>query len=83
MVMPTSLRSTLTDSGEDHMDDLIKLKIELESVRRAYWQAQQHIAQLLIDRSLSAEENLRSQLESPDQKKSESSQNIRAVSRSD
>ena len=43
------------------MNELLKLKLELETVRRAYWQSQQQLSQLLIERSLAIENSLRAQ----------------------
>jgi len=44
------------------MNELLELKLELEAVRRAYWQSQQQLSQLLIERSLAIENSLRAQL---------------------
>jgi hypothetical protein len=44
------------------MNELLELKLELETVRRAYWQSQQQLSQLLIERSLVIENSLRAQL---------------------
>ena len=44
------------------MNELLELKLELETVRRAYWQSQQQLSQLLIERSLAIESSLRAQL---------------------
>jgi hypothetical protein len=44
------------------MNELLQLKLELERVRRAYWQSQQQLSQLLIERSLAIENSLRAQL---------------------
>jgi hypothetical protein len=46
---------------EKDMNELLKLKLELETVRRAYWQSQQQLSQLLIERSLAIENSLRLQ----------------------
>ena len=40
------------------MNELLNLKLELEAVRRAYWQSQQQLSQLLIERSLAIENSL-------------------------
>ena len=45
------------------MDEILALKLELEAVRRAYWQSQQTLSQLLIERSIEVERELRKQLE--------------------
>ena len=44
------------------MNELLELRLELETVRRAYWQSQQQLSQLLIERSLAIENSLRAQL---------------------
>ena len=44
------------------MNELLETKLELETVRRAYWQSQQQLSQLLIERSLAIENSLRAQL---------------------
>ena len=43
------------------MNELLELKLELETTRRAYWQSQQQLSQLLIERSLRIENSLRAQ----------------------
>jgi hypothetical protein len=45
------------------MNELLELKLELEAVRRAYWQSQQQLSQLLIERSLAIEKSLRAELQ--------------------
>jgi hypothetical protein len=45
------------------MNELMELKLELEGVRRAYWQSQQQLSQLLIERSLAIETALRAELQ--------------------
>jgi hypothetical protein len=44
------------------MTELLQVKLELEAVRRAYWESQQQLSQLLIERSLAVENSLRAEL---------------------
>ena len=44
------------------MNEILELQLELETVRRAYWQSQQQLSQLLIERSLAIENSLRAQV---------------------